>query len=193
MKKSSTRLAVIAVSLLAIMAAAAAGLFVARHRTSTPVSAAAVIPRFEALHNALGPALVDMARRRPVSNGDSSPTPTSVHTIHTLVYDTRGGGRIVELTRPFWLARLLSKNGQIRWLGQLTFFDDTEFDSEGVMLSFSDIEHWGPGLEILSRVVYGTASQAAFFLMPSSNTTPRTTSARSVAPLRARQCFCADM
>jgi hypothetical protein len=47
--------------------------------------------------------------------------------------------------------------------------------------------------EVLSNVVYGTASQAACFLMPSSNTTPRTTSARRVAPLRARQCFWADI
>ena len=49
----------------------------------------------------------------------------------------------------------------------------------------------GFGTEVWSRVVY-EAGQAASFLMPSSNVTPWTTSARSVAPLRARQRFWAE-
>src|SRR5579863_2626409 len=50
------------------------------------------------------------------------------------------------------------------------------------------------GQEVLSRVVFGAGSQAAFFLIPSSNLTPWMTSARSaVAPLSARHVFCADI
>lgn len=69
----------------------------------------------------------------------------------------------------------------------------TDFLTKSLGFVDSEFRERHPFGEVLSNVVYGTASQAAFFLMPSSNTTPRTTSARSVAPLRARQCFWADM
>ena len=35
-----------------------------------------------------------------------------------------------------------------RWLGQLTFLDDTEFDSEAIRLSLGQLEQRGPGLII---------------------------------------------
>jgi len=36
--------------------------------------------------------------------------------------------------------------GEIKWLGQLSFLDDTEFDPEPIRLSWNEIERHGPGL-----------------------------------------------
>jgi hypothetical protein len=33
-----------------------------------------------------------------------------------------------------------------RWLGKLTFLDDTEFDPEAIRLSLKQLERQGPGL-----------------------------------------------
>ena len=35
-----------------------------------------------------------------------------------------------------------------RWLGQLTFLDDTEFDPEPIQLSLAQVERHGPGLVV---------------------------------------------
>ena len=59
---------------------------------------------------------------------------------------------------------------------------------DGGTLDAEHIEHFIEGL----TAGHVTEGQAASFLMPSSNVTPWTTSARSVAPLRLRQCFCAE-
>ena len=70
-----------------------------------------------------------------------------LHTFHTVIFDTRGGQRIVHISVPYWFARLFSdRDGEFRWLGQLTFLDDTEFDSEAIRLSLDQLEQWGPGL-----------------------------------------------
>jgi hypothetical protein len=47
----------------------------------------------------------------------------------------------------FWFARRFAgRNGEFRWLGQLTFLDDTEFDPEAIHLSLDQLERRGPGL-----------------------------------------------
>jgi hypothetical protein len=49
----------------------------------------------------------------------------------TVVFDTRGGQRLVRIDVPYWFARRFAgRDGEFRWLGQLTFLDDTEFDPE---------------------------------------------------------------
>jgi hypothetical protein len=40
----------------------------------------------------------------------------------------------------------LRASRRFRWLGELTFLDDTEFDPEPIQLSFDDIERHGPGV-----------------------------------------------
>jgi hypothetical protein len=51
------------------------------------------------------------------------------------------------MTAPIAFARLFAhRDGWFRWLGELTFLDDTEFDPEPIHLSFDDIRRHGPGL-----------------------------------------------
>lgn len=69
----------------------------------------------------------------------------TVHEIHTLVFDTRGGDRLVEVRAPYWLAKALVRSGRLHWLGELTFLDDTEFDPEPIDLSLDQIARRGPG------------------------------------------------
>lgn len=60
--------------------------------------------------------------------------------IHTVIFDTRGGGRLVQVEAPVWLVRLWVRNGKLRSLGELTFFDDTEFDPDPVDLSLVQLQ-----------------------------------------------------
>jgi hypothetical protein len=96
--------------------------------------------------------MLDMGSRR-VTDDASSLTAQSaqqvapIHKFHTMIFDTRGGPRLVYLTAPYGFARLFAhRDGRFRWLGELTFLDDTEFDPEPIQLSFADIKRHGPGL-----------------------------------------------
>ncbi len=89
--------------------------------------------------------LLDMTRRDVATRAVSHPGP--VHTVHTLIFDTRGGQRLVRMQMPFWTARrLFARHGALQWLGQLTFLDDTEFDPEPIRLTWDDVRRHGPGL-----------------------------------------------
>ena len=55
--------------------------------------------------------------------------------------------RLVRITVPYRFARLFGRRG-FRWLGQLTFLDDTEFDPEPIQLSLAQVERHGPGLMV---------------------------------------------
>lgn len=56
------------------------------------------------------------------------------------------GQRIVRITVPYWFGRLfVDGRGEFRWLGELTFLDDTEFDPEAIRLSLRRLERRGPG------------------------------------------------
>ena len=95
------------------------------------------------------PALLDMTSRQLDSSVAMPPSATALHTFHTVILDTRGGQRLVRIAVPYWLARRYARHdGEFRWLGELTFIDDTEFDPEAIRLSFSDVQRRGPGLVV---------------------------------------------
>jgi len=75
-----------------------------------------------------------MLERRPVADVSRSQTGSPQHSFHTVIFDTRGCQRIVRITVPYRFGRLFRRGG-FRWLGQLTFLDDTEFDPEPIQLS----------------------------------------------------------
>src|SRR5262245_46832212 len=74
--------------------------------------------------------ILDMTRRE-ASGLPVSPSLKSLRSFHTVIFDTRGSQRIVHIAVPYWFARLFAgRDREFRWLGQLTFLDDTEFDPE---------------------------------------------------------------
>ena len=91
--------------------------------------------------------LVDMGERRPMADVTARPS-TPLHSFHTVVFDTRGGQRIVRITVPYRFARLFGRGAGFRWLGELTFLDDTEFDPEPINLPLDQVERHGPGLMV---------------------------------------------
>ena len=93
------------------------------------------------------PALLDMTTRQVEPSAAIPSSTATLHTFHTVILDTRGGDRLVHISVPYWLARWYARHdGEFRWLGELTFLDDTEFDPEAIQLSFRDVERRGPGL-----------------------------------------------
>src|SRR5215831_17226403 len=78
--------------------------------------------------------LLDMAERRPSVDTGAQAAAAPLHAFHTMIFDTRGGERLVRITVPYRFGRLFGRGG-FRWLGQLTFLDDTEFDPEPIQLS----------------------------------------------------------
>ena len=62
-----------------------------------------------------------------------------------MIFDTRAGARLVHITVPYRFGRLFGRR-DFRWLGQLTFLDDTEFDPEPIQLSLDQVARRGPGL-----------------------------------------------
>jgi hypothetical protein len=123
-------------------------LFFARHHDSRSASAADANAEFVALQSRFADQqpLLDMASRR-ARDGAPSGTARSLRAFHTVIFDTRGGPRLVRITAPYWFARAFARHdGEFRWLGELTFLDDTEFDPESIQLSLREIERHGPGL-----------------------------------------------
>jgi hypothetical protein len=85
--------------------------------------------------------------RRPAVTAAPTTAAQPLRTFHTVVYDTRGGGRLVRISVPYWLAQRYARHdGAFRWLGELTFLDDTEFDPESIVVSLDQLERRGPGL-----------------------------------------------
>lgn len=120
-----------AVAVLAIVGAAA--FFVSHHDSApaSPESAEAELSRVRA----------HLAGERPHAAG------VRLHSFHTVIFDTRGGRRLVHVTMPYRLGRLYAgTSGQFRWLGELTFLDDTEFDGEPIHMTLEEIKRRGPGL-----------------------------------------------
>ena len=137
-----------------IIALTAIGLgvwFFVSHHDSDPVSKQSADAEFSQLRSRFSaqPPLIDMSRRQPVDLSTTGGSVGPLHLFHTVIFDTRGSQRIVHITVPFWFARLFAgRAGEFRWLGQLTFLDDTEFDSESIHLSLDQLEQRGPGLII---------------------------------------------
>jgi hypothetical protein len=125
--------------------------FFMSHHESRPVSEQSAEAEFAQLRSRFSTQkpLIDMSLRQPVSTSKLEQSGVSLHTFHTVIFDTRGGQRMVHITVPYWFARLFAgRDGEFRWLGQLTFLDDTEFDSETIRLSLDQLEERGPGLII---------------------------------------------
>ena len=153
--KHTTRSLVISVAIGAVIIALTAvgmGLwFFASHHQSSPVSKQLAEAEFSQLRSRFSTEqpLIDMNRRQPVDTSAIGQSVVPLHTFHTVIFDTRGGERIVHITVPYWFARLFAnRDGEFKWLGQLTFLDDTEFDGEAIRLSLDQLEHRGPGLII---------------------------------------------
>jgi hypothetical protein len=100
--------------------------------------------------------LLDMGGRQPLTAVGVSRAAAPLHSFHTVVFDTRGSRRIVRITVPYRFGRLFARhNGGFRWLGELTFLDDTEFDPEPIDLSLDQVERHGPGLIVDYRHASG--------------------------------------
>ncbi len=89
-----------------------------------------------------------MNRREPFARPRLSQSAKSLRLFHTIIFDTQGGRRLVRITVPYWFARRFADDrGEFRWLGQLTFLDDTEFDPEPirafVLLAAGCSGYWG--------------------------------------------------
>jgi hypothetical protein len=121
-----------------------------RHHQSLAVSAETAETEFLKLRARFAgqQPLLDMGARYVVAAPTPAlPQPAPIHSFHTVIFDTRGGSRLVHVTAPYGFARLFAhRDGRFRWLGELTFLDDTEFDPEPIQLSFDDIRRRGPGL-----------------------------------------------
>ena len=126
-----------------------AGWFVSHHRTSVAVSAQGAETEFSQLRARFAHErpLLDMDRRQASASLGNAPRATSLHSFHTVIFDTRGGQRIVRINVPYWFARRFAgRDREFKWLGQLTFLDDTEFDPEAIRLSLDQLEQRGRGL-----------------------------------------------
>lgn len=151
--KHTIRSLVISVAIGAVIIALTAvgmGLwFLASHHQSSPVSKQLAEAEFSQLRSRFSTEqpLIDMNLRQPVDTSAIGQSVVPLHTFHTVIFDTRGGERMVHITVPYWFARLFAnRDGEFQWLGQLTFLDDTEFDGEAIHLSLDQLERRGPGL-----------------------------------------------
>lgn len=123
--------------------------FVVSHRTSIAATTASADVEFSRLRGRFGnqQPLLDMSRREPSGVAAQPAGAAPLRSFHTVIFDTRGGQRLVRIDVPYWFARRFAgRDGEFRWLGQLTFLDDTEFDPEAIRLSVDQLERRGPGL-----------------------------------------------
>jgi hypothetical protein len=140
-------------SALAVTAMIASGTwFVATHRSSSDASQEAAEQEFRQLRARFADQqpLLDMDQRRARADMSAANNVAHLHTVHTVIFDTRGGQRVVRMDVPYWFARTFARPrdryGSLQWLGQLSFLDDTEFDPEPIRLSWDQVERRGPGL-----------------------------------------------
>ena len=119
------------------------------HHHSKQLSAQAAEVEFQLLRNRFAgqKPLLNMHERRASIDTSAPATAAPLHAFHTMIFDTRGGERLVQVTVPYRFGRLFGRGG-FRWLGELTFLDDTEFDSEPIQLSLDQVARHGPGLVV---------------------------------------------
>jgi len=123
--------------------------FVLSHRTSVAMSTQLADAEFSRLRARFvdQQPLVDMSRRESSGAAAREAGAAPLRSFHTVVFDTRSGQRLVRIDVPYWFARQFAgRTGEFRWLGQLTFLDDTEFDPESIRLSVDQVERRGPRL-----------------------------------------------
>jgi hypothetical protein len=123
--------------------------FFTRHWDTEPASVSTAKVEFDQLRARFAgeQPLLDMRFRKPSTNLNASRVPAPLHSFHTVIFDTRGAQRLVRITVPYWFGKHYAHHsGGFVWLGELTFFDDTEFDPEKIQLSLDEVERHGPGL-----------------------------------------------
>jgi hypothetical protein len=144
------RFTLIAAGLAAIagVAIVAGSVFFFRHHHSQRASAQTAEVEFQRLRERFAGQrpLLDIQARRAPADAAPSRAAATLHSFHTVIFDTRGDQRIVRLTVPYRVGRLFALRGGFRWLGELTFLDDTEFDSEPIQLAIDQVAAHGPGL-----------------------------------------------
>ena len=161
MKRTARSIVFSAVTGAVIIALTAVGMglwFFVSHHESNPVSKQSAEAEFSQLRSRFSTQqpLIDMSLRQSADTPSIGRLVVPLHTVHTVIFDTRDGERIVHIAVPYWFARLFAdRHGEFRWLGQLTFLDDTEFDGEAIRLSLDQLEHRGPGLIIDYRHLSG--------------------------------------
>jgi hypothetical protein len=148
-----TLLAGIGVCVALLLIVPASVLFFVQHHESLAVSAETADAEFLKLRARFvgQKPLLDMGVRdvpAVPAGADPGGSAGPIRSFHTVIFDTRGAKpRLLHLTAPCTFARLFAhRDGFFRWLGELTFLDDTEFDPEPIRLSFEDIRRHGPGL-----------------------------------------------
>ena len=151
MKPSGRSIVLVGLALAAVvLAAIGVGLwFFLSHREVVAASAQVAEAEFSDLRGRFSnqPPLLDMSLREASAAPPVSNATARLRSFHTVIFDTRGGERIVRIAVPYWFARrFAAHDGEFKWLGQLTFLDDTEFDPEAIRLSLDRIERRGPGL-----------------------------------------------
>ena len=151
--KQKTQSIVIFVSLITTLAALAVvgvgSWFFTSHRSSVATSAQLAEIEFGQLRTrfASEQPLLDMSRREASETPAVLQNPAPLRSFHAVIFDTRGRQRLVRIAVPYWFARgFARRDREFRWLGQLTFLDDTEFDPEAIHLSLDQLERRGPGL-----------------------------------------------
>jgi hypothetical protein len=150
-KRSLLSFAAVAVGVVTVSAIGGAIWFVASHRQSASASATVAETEFAQLRSRFTnqPPLVDMATRTAVVQPVRPTAASPLRVFHTVIFDTRGGERLIHISAPYWFARRFARHdGTFVWLGELTFLDDTEFDPEAIRLSLTQLERHGPGLVV---------------------------------------------
>ena len=151
MKRTQTvlRFAGMSGAIVAVLAIGPALWFVKSHRTSIATSAQVADVEFSQLRTRFvnERPLLDMSVREVSALPAAAPGAMPLRSFHTVIFDTRDGQRLIRIEVPYWFARRFAgRDREFRWLGQLTFLDDTEFDPEAIRMSLSQLERRGPGL-----------------------------------------------
>jgi hypothetical protein len=137
-------------AIVTLLATVGAGIwFIVGHRTVTAASAQVAENEFTALRARFAnqPPLLDMERHETSDLPTTARAGRPLRSFHTVIFDTRGRQRIVRIDVPYWFARRFAGRGaEFKWLGELTFLDDTEFDPEAIRLPLARLERRGPGL-----------------------------------------------
>ena len=149
---SIARFGLLAVSIgaaMAVIALITGAVFFFQHRHIERVSPQIADAEFQRLRAQFADQrpLLNMYEPRCVSDVAGPQAGAPLRSFNTIIFDTRGGDRIVRIRVPYRFARLFGRGG-FRWLGELTFLDDTEFDPEPIQLSLAQVERHGPGLVV---------------------------------------------
>jgi hypothetical protein len=142
--------AVIIAVMLAVAAVGGTAFFIYRHVNTTFTghdTAAAEFAQARARFAGQQPLIEVTHGEEPVINRDlvKGPAGRKLESLRMLAYD-RHDGKLVRVSIPFWLLRLLPSN-------HFSFLDDNgiKIDSERVNLSVEDLERRGPGLVLDTR------------------------------------------